>query len=287
MITNFLNISDLSKKQLLDIIFQKNNKKKLYGKNIGLIFEKPSTRTRLSFLVGISQLGANSLEIKYSDLNIVRQESFEDTFRAMNCYLDGLIIRTTDHQKLLNATKYFKKPIINALSEISHPCQAISDIYTLYHHFNSLKLNILWIGDMNNVCFSLAECVNIIDEINLTILTPNIISSNIEWTLNDNISVKKDLNDLIIENFDCIMTDVFISMNDVSDDTKINALKNYQVNSKLMDKTNSKCVFMHCLPAKIGSEVTYDVIESDKSIIWKQAENRLHSQKSLLQCIDW
>ena len=175
--TNFLNISDLDRISILKILNSEEVTKILDNKSIGLLFEKHSTRTRLSFDVGISKLGGNSIDIRFKELNFSRYESFEDTFLAMNCYLDGLIFRTDNHQKLIEASKYFKKPIINALSDISHPCQSISDLLTIKEHFGKLDCNILWMGDMNNVCYSLVQAVNLFQEINLIICTPLSISN--------------------------------------------------------------------------------------------------------------
>ena len=172
MINNFFDISDLSYDQIISIIDSKENHSSISGKSIGLIFEKYSTRTRLSFLVGISQLDAKPIDIKFEELNISREESFEDTFRAMSCYLDGIIYRTYDHNRLLNAKTFFNKPIINALSNKSHPCQIISDLFTLKEKFGNLKIKILWMGDMNNVCFSLVQAANIMPEIQLIICSP-------------------------------------------------------------------------------------------------------------------
>ena len=176
MINNFFNISDLSHNQIISILTNTQDSQTLANKNIGLIFEKASTRTRLSFTVGINNLGGNAIDIKFEELNISRDESFEDTFRAMNCYLDGLIYRTNNHQKLIDASKFFDKPIINALSDLSHPCQILSDLLTLKEYFGSLNCRILWMGDMNNVCFSLVEAAKLIDEIDLIICTPSLIS---------------------------------------------------------------------------------------------------------------
>ena len=284
---NFFNISDLSKENLLSIINKKNNSPSLENKNIGLIFEKYSTRTRLSFSVGINQLKGNTIDIKFDELNISRDESFEDTFRAMNCYLDGLVYRTSDHNKLIKASGYFHKPIVNALSDLSHPCQIISDLTTLNEKFGNLNLNILWIGDMNNVCFSLVEAANMISEINLYICSPKEISQRINWTIQQNITIVNELKDINLETINCVMTDVFISMNDEKNNEKINLLKDYTVNSDLMNKTHIDSVFMHCLPAKVGFEVSEDVFNSPKSIVWHQAYNRLIAQKQLMQIIDW
>ena len=283
MIKNFFNISDLSQDQIFTILKNDKKTKDLQNRSIGLLFEKYSTRTRLSFAVGISSLGGNCIDIKFEELNFSRDESFEDTFRAMDCYLDGLIYRTNDHKKLIHASKYFNKPIINALSDLSHPCQILSDIFTLHENFGSLKCHILWMGDMNNVCFSLVEAVNLIEDLKLTICTPEIISNQKNWQFNSNISIVNDLQDLDLQSINCVMTDVFISMNDKDSREKILLLKPYSVDNDLMVKTASNSVFMHCLPAKVGYEVSEELFRSSKSIVWKQAYNRMVSQKKLLQ----
>lgn len=282
---NFLNIADLSFEDLSKIIFSNSKNPSLENKNIGLIFEKYSTRTRLSFQVAINQLRGNSIDIRFEELNISREESFEDTFLAINCYLDGLIYRTDSHQKLIQASKHFKKPIINALSDLSHPCQILADLLTLHEQFLSFKFNVLWVGDMNNVCFSLVEAANLIEDLKLTICTPSLISKNKDWFTNSNISIIENLNDVDLKSINCVMTDVFVSMNDKQSDEKIELLKSYIVNSELMSKTASNCVFMHCLPAKVGFEVSKEVFQSSQSIVWKQAYNRMVAQKKLLQFI--
>jgi ornithine carbamoyltransferase len=285
MIKNFLNITDLSNDNILSIINDNKHVKVLQNKSIGLLFEKNSTRTRLSFAVGISDLGGNAVNIKFEDLNISRDESFEDTFRAMDCYLDGLVYRTNNHQNLIHASRYFKKPIINALSDQSHPCQTLSDLVSLKEHFGSLDVHILWMGDMNNVCFSLVEAVNLIQELKLTICTPSSISKMTNWVFGSNISIIHDLKNIDLQSINCVMTDVFISMNDKESDKKIKSLKPYAVNSNLMSKTDTNSIFMHCLPAKIGFEVSEEVFKSPKSIVWRQAFNRLVAQRRLLQFI--
>ena len=285
MSKSILNISDLTSNEILDIINKKIINKSLANKSIGLLFEKNSTRTRLSFIVGIASLGGNNVDIRFEDLNISRHESFEDTFRAIGCYLDGLVYRTNDHQKLIQASNYFDKPIINALSDVSHPCQILSDLLTLQEKFGSLDCHVLWMGDMNNVCFSLFEAAKLIPELKLTICTPASISSQKDWKLNSNIEVLNKLDDINLSSVNCVMTDVFISMNDEDSIEKIDLLRPYMVNSDLMSKTAHDCVFMHCLPAKVGFEVSEEVFRSSQSIVWKQAYNRMVAQKKLLQFI--
>ncbi|MDC0968770.1 ornithine carbamoyltransferase [Alphaproteobacteria bacterium] len=287
MIYNLLNVSDLNYEDIINILQFKNTEKVLKNKNIGLLFEKYSTRTRLSFNVAINDLGGNVIDIKFQDLNISRSETFEDTFKAMNCYLDGLVYRTSDHQDLIKASKSFDKPIINALSDISHPCQAISDLYTLYKRFNSLNLKILWIGDMNNVCFSFYELVKKVEDLELIICCPKSISLSNKWDLKKNINIINNISELNLNEFDCVMTDVFISMNDDDSENKKKELIEYQVNKELMSKTKSECIFMHCLPANIGQEVTEEVINGSQSIVWEQARNRMLSQKNILSLIPW
>ncbi len=284
-----LNISDLSQDDFNSIIqfaddLNTNTEQILSNKNIGLIFEKNSTRTRLSFQVGINQLNGNYVDVKFEELNLNRFESYEDTFEVMSCYLDYIVFRTTDHKKLELAYKYFKKPIINALSDLSHPCQAISDIYTLKENFGSINnLNIVWMGDMNNVLFSLLEVISFTKNTKVDVFTDNNIyeQNKNKFLINENINFHFDINEEIISKANCIMTDVFTSMNDKEDKEKI--LSKFQVNDKIMSILDDKSVFMHCLPAKIGSEVTEGVIKGKKSIVLTQAKNRLVAQKGILK----
>ena len=289
---NLLNISDLSKEDFEIILsfaksIKPNNDICLKDKNIGLIFEKNSTRTRLSFQVGIKQLHGNYIDIKLDELNLQRVESFEDTFEIMSCYLDTLVFRTTNHQKLELASKYFNKPIINALSNLSHPCQTISDIYTLRNHFQREDdFKIVWCGDLNNVLFSLLESLEFLDSSKIDIFTDKKIyeSGQYNFLKSEKISYHFELNEKIIKSADCIMTDVFNSMNDKED--KENTLQKFMVNQDLMNKTPDHAVFMHCLPAKIGSEVSEDVLKGSKSIILKQAKNRMVAQRGILKWLE-
>ena len=286
---SLLNISDLNQNDfdnILQFADDLNNKTEqiLTNKNIGLIFEKNSTRTRLSFQVGINQLDGNYIDVRFEELNLNRFESYEDTFEVMSCYLDYLVFRTTDHKKLDLAHKFFKKPIINALSDLSHPCQAISDLYTLKENFGSINnLNIVWMGDMNNVLFSLLEAISFTKNTKVDVFTDEAIYSNNKdsFNLNKNINFHFNINEEIIAKANCIMTDVFTSMNDKED--KENLLSKFQVNENIMSLTDKKSVFMHCLPAKIGSEVSEGVIKGEKSIVLAQARNRLVAQKGILK----
>jgi len=289
---SLLNISDLSMndfKQIINFATELDKKKEdcLSNKNIGLIFEKNSTRTRLSFQVCIKQLGGNFIDIKLNELNLQRIETFEDTFEIMGCYLDALVFRTTNHKKLDLALKYFCKPVINALSDLSHPCQAISDIFTLKDHFQrDDDFKIIWCGDLNNVLFSLVESIEFLENSKIDIFTnKKIYQSNFKkFPKSNKISYHFEFDDKILSSADCIMTDVYNSMNDKNDKESI--LKKFQVNDVLMNKTSDTSVFMHCLPAKIGSEVTNEVIKGPKSIVTKQAKNRMVAQRGIMKWLE-
>lgn len=292
-VKKLLDISDLSKDDIFEIFnninFLKSSREStLKNKSIGLIFEKYSTRTRISFQVGISQLDGNAIDLNFENLNIQRNESFEDTFRIFSCYLDALIYRTTDHRKIDRGFEYFGKPIINALSDKSHPCQALSDLYTLKEHF-SLKnfdnFTITWLGDVNNVLFSLYECLQFFPLMKLNVITNKKIHlADKRFIEKNNVSFYYDIDSSILKDSNCIMTDVHNSMNDLDD--KENILSFLKVHSGIMSQTNTDTVFMHCLPANINSEVTDDVLYGKKSIVFKQAENRLHSQKGILKWLN-
>ena len=293
MKNKLLNISDLTQ-QDFDIILDyanlivPNEDDCLKNKNIGLIFEKNSTRTRLSFQVGIHQLKGRYIDIKLDELNLQRLETFEDTFKIMSCYLDGIIYRTDDHKKLDLAYKYFNKPIINALSDSSHPCQALSDIFTLREHFQrNDNFKIVWCGDLNNVLFSLLEALNFLEKSRVDIFTDQkIYEKNLDkFPSSNKISYNFKIDEKILFEADCIMTDVYNSMNDKEDKEKV--LNKFQVNKNLIDKTSNSTVFMHCLPAKIGSEVTEDIINGSKSLIIKQATNRMVAQRGILKWLDF
>ena len=292
MLKKLLNISDLSKEDFFEILELSKNilpdkDDCLKNKNIGLIFEKNSTRTRLSFQVGINQLSGRYIDINLKELNLQRIESFEDTFKIMSCYLDGLVYRTTDHKKLELALKFFNKPLINALSDFSHPCQALSDIYTLREHFGrDDDFNLVWCGDLNNVLFSLIESVNYLNSSKIAVFTDEkIFNKNYQkFKITDKVSFHFDFENKILEAADCIMTDVFNSMNDVDDKEEV--LKKFKVNQKLFQKTNEHAIFMHCLPAKIGSEVSENIIYGSRSIIFQQAKNRMVAQRGIMKWLE-
>ena len=242
-IKKFIDISDLSKEdfdEIFEYIFylRSSEDSALKNKSIGMIFEKYSTRTRISFQVGISQLKGNVIDLNFENLNIKRSETFEDTFRVFSCYLDALIYRTNDHIKIEKGFKHFGKPIINALSDKSHPCQALSDLYTLKEHFNLENFDdfqITWLGDVNNVLFSLYECLDFFPSMKLNIITNKKIHlQDKRFKRKKNVSFYYEIDYSILKDSNCIMTDVYNSMNDLND--KENILKYLQVNSEIMQK---------------------------------------------------
>jgi ornithine carbamoyltransferase len=287
MINKLLTIKDINKTDFINILNNdiKYNLKKKKSLNIGCIYEMPSTRTRISFEVALNNINMKPVKLNFEELNISRKESFQDTFTAMSCYLDGLIFRAKNHSSLVNAYKYFQKPIINALSDLSHPCQTLADLITLKEIFNSLKLNIAWFGDISNVCLSLIESMTYLPDTNLHIFTTKKISENFQNYQSENVKIYEDIISNVISNCNCIMTDVFISMSEANqmNKSKESELSKFQVNQKIMSLTKRDTVFMHCLPANINFEVTEDVLYGEQSVIWKQAKNRMVAQERILK----
>ena len=301
---NFINISDVSKKELRNIIDNAKFRKKkrsglnknsvdkdnfLNGKILVMIFEKPSTRTRISFDLAVKQLGGSSLalnpeEIHYGSGN----ESIHDTSQILSQYADFIMMRTYEHKKILEFSKYLTIPIINGLTDLNHPCQIMSDVMT----FEELKgpiagKKIAWVGDGNNVVFSLIEAAVMFD-FELSVACPKGYEPNkkiLKWAQKNkkNILVTRNPS-LAVKDADCVMTDKWISMNDkINKNIKKKKFKPYQVNKKLMNLAKNNSIFMHCLPASRGDEVTNDVIDGKQSAVWLEALNRIHVQKSIIE----
>ena len=301
---NFLNISDLPSKELRFIIEEaktrksqrKNlnksspdNDKPFDGKSMAMIFEKPSTRTRMSFDIAVKQLGGSSIILNPDGIHYGKgDESLKDTARVLTEYVDIVMLRTASHKNLEEFGKYLDIPIINGLSDESHPCQIMSDIFTFEEFKGSIQDKIIsWIGDgNNNMSNSLIEAAGKFG-FKLRIGCPKKYSPGkkiLNWA-------KKNKVDLLItktpsvavENSDCVMTDKWVSMNDkVNKKIKKKNLKNYQVNKKLMKLAKPDAIFMHCLPVGRGEEVTDEIIDGKQSVVWRQALNRVHVQKSII-----
>lgn len=259
--------------------------KPLQNKTLAMIFQKPSTRTRVSFDVGMYQLGGYALNLSASEMQLDRGESIEDTARTLSLYVDCIMARVYDHKSIQALAKYSTVPVINGLSDSFHPCQALADFTTMLEHKGSLQdLRIAWVGDGNNVCNSLIYGAAL-SGATLFAATPHEyqpMSSVVQYASNyTKIQLTENAADAV-KDADVIVTDTFKSIHD-ADCTRMSKLfPKYQVNDSLMSLAKDDVIFLHCLPATRGSEVTSSVIDGPNSVVWNEAENRLHSQKTLL-----
>ena len=292
---DILTLDELESKEINNIIDlaidlkkqQKKGKEKplLQNKTLAMIFEKPSTRTRVSFETGMFQLGGHALTLSSNDLQLSRGESIEDTAKTLSRYVNVVMARVYDHKSLETFAKNSSIPVINGLSDSFHPCQILADFMTIREHKKNLKkIKIAWIGDGNNVCNSLIlGCAKL--KIQLSIAVPDGYEPDF-----DVIKIGKDAEILeIIDNpevavndADVVMTDTFVSIHNTNSDRIKKFLPKFQINQSLMNKAKKDAIFMHCLPAKRDQEVTSDVIDGSQSVVWDEAENRLHVQKALL-----
>jgi ornithine carbamoyltransferase len=262
----------------------------LIGKSIGLYFEKASTRTRISFQAGIYQLGAQAIYINPGELQLGRGETIEDTARVLSRYIHGFIIRTFDHSKIVKFAVNTTIPIINALTDLHHPCQALADLMTIQEKKGRLKdIRIAYIGDGNNVANSLIEAAALTN-MDLTLACPEGYEpdkSIYEQATSGGAGVRVVTNpEEAIKNAEVIYTDVWVSMGQENErEKKKRAFQGYQVNKALLSLASPDAIVMHCLPAHRGEEITGDVIDSSQSVVFEQAENRLHTQKALLEML--
>ena len=265
------------------------NKCPLIGRNIGLIFEKASTRTRVSFEVGIYQLGANSIYLNPREIQLGRGETIHDTAKTLSRYLDAIVIRTFSHNTLIDFASSSSIPVINGLSDLLHPCQALGDMMTVLEKKGKLKgINLSYIGDGNNVANSLIEASSMMG-INLKIACPKGFEPDTEVLKEQKASAKSEIR--IVRNpkdaamgADVLYTDAWVSMGQEKEEKqKKKNFKAYQLNSKILSYAKKDAIVLHCLPAHRGEEITDDVIDSPQSAVFDQAENRLHTQKALLE----
>ena len=253
----------------------------LEGKFLGLIFEKSSTRTRVSFEVAMTQLGGKASFLSINDLQLGRGEPIEDTAIVLSSMVDGLVLRTIDHETQLEFSENSSVPVINGLSNKSHPCQLLADLLTFYEEKGSIKgKKVAWCGDFNNVCFSYAQAADLFD-FELWIACPKEFLS-IENHKFKNVTFTESISEAVKDS-DLISTDVWISMGDETEsEERIEAFENYQVNEKILDQAKPDVMFLHCLPAVKGQEISTTLLGDKRSRVWRQAENRLHAQKGLL-----
>ena len=279
----FLELIDFSIK-LKEEIKTGKHKVLLENKTLAMIFEKPSTRTRASFEVGMLQLGGHAISLPLNQMQHSRGESVEDTAKTLSCYVDVVLARVYEHDFIEKFAKHATIPVINGLSNRYHPCQTLADMMTIKEHKKNFKdLKIAWIGDGNNVCNSLIfGCSKTQTEI--VIATPkgfepssNVVKKASEYTTVDLTTDPE----FAVRDADVVMTDTFVSIHD-PDAKSEKFLPEFQVNESLMNKAKNNAIFMHCLPAKRGYEVTNSVIDGPQSVVWDEAENRLHTEKALL-----
>ena len=299
---DILSVSDLLQEEIFSVLEKikelkmsiKQRKDLLSGRILGLLFEKPSTRTRASFEAAMMQLGGDVIYMRPDELQLGRGEPTKDTARVLTEYLDALVLRTYKHENLKEFAEYCHIPVINGLSDIEHPTQILCDLYTILEAKNQLEgLNLTWIGDGNNVCNSWLLGASIMG-MNISVVTPkgyepdkDILEkakeladksgSKIEITRNPKKAAR---------NADILYTDVWISMGQEKEAKKrVRAFQEYQINSDLLKVTKEDVIVMHCLPAHRGMEITENVLEGNKSIVWRQAENKLHGAKGILTLV--
>jgi ornithine carbamoyltransferase len=251
-----------------------------------LIFEKPSTRTRVSFDIGMRQLGGGALTLNHTDLQLGRGESVADTARVLSRYADGIMIRANAHATLVELARHATIPVINGLTEKSHPCQVMADIQTFEEHLGPIKgRTIAWIGDGNNVAVSWMHAA-VRFGFTLKLACPKSLypeAEALEWVRREKgkVEIGTDPNEAV-KGADCVVTDTWVSMGQSDADKRKKVLAPYAVDAALMSKANKNAIFMHCLPAYRGHEVSEDVLEGPQSVIFDEAENRLHAQKAIL-----
>jgi ornithine carbamoyltransferase len=300
---DILSVADLSTDEIYSILMLAGKLKReqkmsgiyrspLHRKTLGMIFQKPSTRTRISFEVGMYQLGGGTVYLSASDIQLSRGETIEDTAKALSLYLDCIMARVYDHKDVQTLATYASVPVINGLSDLFHPCQILADLLTIEEHKKKLKgLQLAWLGDGNNVCNDLMlGCAK--TGISMTAACPKGYEPLEEIIMLAKAEGKKTGADITItedsasavKDADIISTDTFISIGkeDERAAREVAFLPKYQVNTDIMKLAKENAIFMHCLPAKRGMEVTADVIDGKQSVVWEEAENRLHVQKALL-----
>ena len=292
---DLLTLNELSKNELLEIInngikLKKDLKRGIHkpllkNKTLAMIFQKPSTRTRVSFETGMYQLGGHALNLSADELQLKRGETIEDTSKTISRYVDAIMARVYLHEEVEILAKNSSVPVINGLSDSFHPCQILADLMTIKEKKKKLKgLKVAWVGDGNNVCNSMIYgCAKA--SIDINIVTPKGYGPNQNVIKESKKLVQVELlhdPEVGVKDADVVVTDTFVSIHHQTTDRTKDFLPRFQVNAALMKKADPEAIFMHCLPAKRGQEVTNEVIDGPQSVVWDEAENRLHAQKALL-----
>ena len=301
-IRHFLDLIDIPKAELRGMIDAAiamkargrgtNAAQPLAGQTMAMIFDKPSTRTRVSFEVAMRQLGGDSICLTGQEMQLGRGETIADTARVLSRYIDAIMIRTLDHEVVSELATYATVPVINGLTRRSHPCQVLADVMTFEEHRGAIRGRLVaWTGDANNV---LASWMHAADrfEFRLNVATPPELKPKkwlMDWLKTSGAAIQIGIDpEEAVKGADCVVTDTWVSMGDEqSKANRHNLLKRYQVNGKLMAKAKPGAIFMHCLPAHRGEEVTDEVLDGPQSVVLDEAENRLHAQKGILTwCLD-
>ncbi len=294
---HLISMADLSSEELDEILRLAEKLKEerykgrvtdyLKNKSLAMIFELPSTRTRISFEVAMTDLGGHALYLNWNDLQLGRGEPIKDTARVLSRYVHGVVMRVRRHETILEFAKYSTVPVINGLSDLEHPCQVIADLLTIKEYKGDLKyVKLVWIGDGNNVCNSLI-LASALTGMEMVVCTPKGYEPNkeiVEKALKMGAKLTFECDPMkAVEDADVIYTDVWVSMGQEKERKKrLKAFAGYQVTQELVDSAKTNVVVMHCLPAHRGEEITEEVLESEHSIVFDQAENRLHAQKAIL-----
>jgi ornithine carbamoyltransferase len=293
---DFLKLSDLTKNEVLELLKEATELKQfkaggtthqpLKGKSLGMIFNKNSTRTRISFEVGMYELGGHSLFLTPDQMQLGRGETIADSARVLSRYLDGILIRTFDFKEVEELAKHASIPVINGLTDLNHPIQILSDLFTIHEKLGHLdEIKIAYVGDGNNVAYSWITAAAMFD-LKLSVGCPSSYTPKLPKgvTIPDSIEITEDPI-AAVRDADVIYTDVWISMGQEEAPEKISLLKPYQINQPLVDAAKKDVLVMHCLPAHREMEITSEVLEGKHSIVFDQAENRLHLQKALLKTL--
>lgn len=294
---DFLSILDISKTELEQILTEAKHLKTLKkqgvvhdvlrGKNLAMIFEKSSTRTHISFEVGMNELGGHALFLNARDMQIWRGEEIRDTARAASRYVSGIMIRAYKHSTIEEFARYATIPVINGLSDLEHPCQLLADIMTMQEHFGSTRdLRVAWVGDGNNVCNSLILST-VLTGYSVTVATPDGYEPSADIVakaraLGGKVNLVKSP-EQAVKDAHIIVTDTWVSMGDDAErEERLKVFSPYTVDTSLMRHASPDARVLHCLPAHRGEEIADEVMEGGQSLVWDEAENRLHAQKALL-----
>jgi ornithine carbamoyltransferase len=258
----------------------------LDGRALAMIFEKPSTRTRVSFEVAMKQLGGTVVVMTPNEMQIGRGETIADTARVLSRYVDAIMMRTTENDKLAELASYAEVPVINGLTDHSHPCQLMADIMTFEEHRGDISgKRIAWCGDGNNMARTWIEAAARFDFEMRLACPPELAPPQdaIDWAVSEGATIVSTTDaDEAVDGVDCVVTDTWVSMGDTEAEKRHNLLSPYKIDQRLMDRAAKDAIFMHCLPAHRDEEVTADVLDGPQSVIWDEAENRLHAQKGIL-----